>query len=84
MGSTGAGVPRPCNAKRANESSNAGAPAAINATPSHRVQAIPSSGGSNFQPEIHQGTSPATVPGASRRNNTVPTTEPARRMTTED
>jgi hypothetical protein len=35
------------------------------------------------QPEIHQGTSPATAPGAIRRKKTVPTTAETRLVASE-
>jgi hypothetical protein len=35
------------------------------------------------QPEIHQGTSPATVPGAIRRKKIVPKTAETRRTASE-
>src|SRR5499427_2168033 len=75
-GITGAGVPRPCNAKRANESSKMGNPATIRAAPSTR--AIGNSGGAKCQCVRFQGTYTASVPGAMTRNIAEPMIAAAR------
>jgi hypothetical protein len=61
-GITGASVPRPCNAKRANESSKIGSPAAIRMPPITR--AIGNSAGSKCDCVKYHGTYTASEPGA--------------------
>src|SRR4051794_26747819 len=63
----GAGLPTPCNAKRANESSRPIAPKAISTPPASRKNDNPNKAGLSCQREIHHGTKPATKPGATTR-----------------
>src|SRR5262245_23878874 len=70
----GAGVPRPCSAKRANESTSPGTPARIIIAPRPRVSSRPRNGGWSCQPVIHHGTSPASVHGATTKKTAEPRT----------
>jgi hypothetical protein len=78
-GITGAGVPRPCKAKRANESSKIGSPAAISMPPITR--AIGNSAGSKCHCVKYHGTYTASVPGAITKKIADPRIAGARRMT---
>src|SRR6202049_1120567 len=73
-GAMGAGVPRPCSAKRANESTIPGTPARIIIAPMPRVSSRPRNGGRSCQPVIHHGTSPASVNGATTKKTAEPRT----------
>src|SRR6202035_3526308 len=75
--------PKPLSAKRAKESNSKGTPARISKTPSHLKGEKCRSGARMCQREIHQGTSPATVPGAITRKKTVPTTAETRLTVSE-
>jgi hypothetical protein len=44
----------------------------MRSAPAKRKSITPKKGGSTRQPEIHQGTSPATKPGAMTRKTIVP------------
>jgi hypothetical protein len=68
----GAGVPRPCNAKRANESSTPGTPAMMSASPTRRVVSAARKGGRNSQCVIDHGMTPANIVGATRKNSAEP------------
>src|SRR6187455_167589 len=70
----GAGVPRPCSAKRANASTSPGTPARIIIAPMPRVSSRPRNGGWSCQPVIDHGTSPATVHGATTKKTAEPRT----------
>src|SRR5678815_212642 len=70
----GAGVPRPCSAKRANESTIPGTPARIIIAPRPRVSSRPRNGGWSCQPVIDHGTSPASVQGATTKKTAEPRT----------
>src|SRR5215831_4033408 len=70
----GAGVPRPCSAKRANESTIPGTPARIIIAPMPRVSSRPRNGGRSCQPVIDHGTSPASVHGATTKKTAEPRT----------
>src|SRR5262249_22727776 len=72
-GAIGAGVPRPSNAKRANESNNPGTPAIMNASPTKRVASAAKKGGRNSQCVINQGMTPANIAGATTKNSAEPT-----------
>src|SRR5215831_2138496 len=61
VGAGGAGVPRPSIVNCANDPSSVAAPAAISSPPATRCQ-----------PVSHQGTSPATTPGAITRKPALP------------
>src|SRR6478672_9442940 len=74
VGAIGAGVPNPCNAKRANESTMPGRPATINRIPTARVASRSKKGGRNSQRVIHHGTSPATELGATAKKRAEPNT----------
>jgi hypothetical protein len=63
---------RSLTTKRAKESKSTGRPARINTTPAIRSRDRPKNGGSIRHLEIHQGTKPATVQGASTKNNADP------------
>src|SRR6516165_2583487 len=70
VGAAGAGVPRPSSANCANDPSSVAAPAAISSPPATRT-------GTGHpppccQPVSHQGTSPATTPGATTRKPALP------------
>src|SRR5262249_40751059 len=70
VGAGGAGVPRPSVANCVNDPSSAAAPAAISTPPANRTgtgHAAPC-----CQPVSHQGTSPATTPGATTRKPALP------------
>ena len=69
MGATGAGVPMPSITKRAKACNSTATPAAMSSAPANRS---PIHGSADRQPVISQGTSPATTPGATRRNTTLP------------
>src|SRR6516164_7455463 len=73
-GAIGAGVPRPCNAKRANESNNPGTPAIMNASPAKRVASAAKKGGQNSQCVINHGMTPANIAGATTKNSAEPRT----------
>ena len=68
----GAGVPNPCNAKRAKESKSPGIPAAISAIPITRVTSVAKNGGRKCQRVINQGTSPSIITGAAMKNSAEP------------
>src|SRR5688572_23157321 len=70
----GAGVPRPCSAKRANASMSPGTPARIIIAPMLRVSSRPRNGGWSCQPVINHGTSPASVHGATTKKTAEPRT----------
>src|SRR5690349_3774800 len=70
----GAGVPRPCSAKRANASTSPGTPARIIIAPRPRVSSRPRNGGWSCQPVINHGTSPASVHGATTKKTAEPRT----------
>src|SRR5437868_1112138 len=70
----GAGVPRPCSAKRANASTSPGTPARIIIAPMPRVSSRPRNGGRSCQPVIDHGTSPASVHGATTKKTAEPRT----------
>src|SRR5262245_22201931 len=70
----GAGVPRPCSAKRANASTSPGTPARIIIAPRPRVSSRPRNGGWSCQPVIDHGTSPASVHGAITKKTAEPRT----------
>src|SRR5579871_289924 len=70
----GAGVPRPCSAKRANASTSPGTPARIIIAPRPRVSSRPRNGGWSCQPVIDHGTSPASVHGATTKKTAEPRT----------
>src|SRR5579862_9107428 len=70
----GAGVPRPCSAKRANASTTPGTPARIIIAPMPRVSSRPRNGGRSCQPVIDHGTSPANVNGATTKKTAEPRT----------
>ena len=69
MGATGAGVPIPSRAKRANALSSA-----TTAAPSSSAPAARSGQGQerDSHPVSSHGTRPATVPGATTRNSALP------------
>src|SRR5438477_10609865 len=67
-------------ANRANESRSAGKPATINTIPATRRAAVPGSGDRQCQRVIHQGTTPATKPGASSRKTRDPAIAVMRRI----
>jgi uncharacterized protein (TIGR03437 family) len=67
-------------ANRAKESSSTGIPATISTTPRMRNAAKPNQGGSNCQRDIHHGTKPATVQGASTKNTADPIMAEIRRI----
>src|SRR5215213_891524 len=71
----GAGVPTPSTTTRTNALINTTAPAAIRTAPTTRsgVTAQNGRGCRTRQPVSHQGTSPATTPGASAKKTTLPT-----------
>ena len=69
-----AGVPNPCSAKRANESTSPGRPATINRIPTARVASRSKKGGRNSQRVINQGKSPATELGATAKKRAEPNT----------
>src|SRR5262249_21237273 len=71
----------PSTAKRRNESSSTGKPAAIKTTPTRRRTGNPSRGGAIRHPQIHHGTSNATVPGARTRKRAEPASALARFIT---
>jgi len=71
--------PRPCNAKRANESSKIGSPAAIRMPPITR--AIGNSAGSKCHCVKYHGPYTASVPGAITKKIADPMIAGARRMT---
>src|SRR5215472_14045134 len=70
----GAGVPRPCSAKRANASTSPSTPARIIIAPMPRVSSRPRNGGRSCQPVIDHGTSPATVHGTTTKTTAEPRT----------
>ena len=74
VGAMGAGVPKPCSAKRANESTSPGRPATISRIPTARVASRSKKGDRNSQRVIHQGTSPATELGATAKKRAEPNT----------
>src|SRR4051794_21073535 len=67
VGKIGAGVPKPCTAKHANESSRPIVPKAISTPPASRRNDNPNKAGLSCQREIHHGTKPTTNPGAMTR-----------------
>src|SRR5215472_15222792 len=72
VGAGGAGVPRPSTANCANDPISVTAPAAVTTPPMTRTgtgMATPAR-----QPVSHQGTSPATTPGAITRKPALPAT----------
>lgn len=71
-GRTGAGVPNPSIANRRNESISTTNPAAISATPAKRIGSPPKNGACAVHREINHGTTPATVPGARKKNTIEP------------
>src|SRR5262247_3940091 len=80
----GAGVPRPCSAKRANASTSPGTPARIIIAPRPRVSSRPRNGGWSCQPVIDHGTSPASVHGATTKKTAEPRTAIVRSMAVPD
>ena len=74
----GAGVPRPCSAKRANASTSPGTPARIIIAPMPRVSSRPRNGGRSCQSVIDHGTSPASVHGATTKKTAEPRTATVR------
>ena len=74
MGKAGAGVPKPSIAKRTNESSSAGMASAMRIMPIGRLAGTATRGGCSCQPEINQGTSPATTPRAMTKKTADPKT----------
>src|SRR6266849_2292717 len=62
VGNMGAGVPNPCRANRAKESTSTGSPAMMSRPPRNRNGSQPLTGVSMRQRDIHHGTRPATVP----------------------
>src|SRR5689334_236694 len=74
----GAGVPRPCSAKRANASTSPGTPARIIIAPMPRVSSRSRNGGWSCQPVIDHGTSPASAHGATTKKTAEPRTATVR------
>ena len=74
VGKAGAGVPKPSIAKRTNESSSAGMASAMRIMPIGRLAGTATRGGCSCQPEINQGTSPATTPRAMTKKTADPKT----------
>src|SRR6185369_5779110 len=72
VGAIGAGVPSPCSAKRANESTSPGTPARINITPMTRVNSRPKNGGRSSQRVIDHWMSSANVQGATTKKKAEP------------
>src|SRR5262249_44365654 len=71
-GATGAGVPSPCSANRANESTTPGTPAKMRMTPIARVSSTLKNAGRNSQRVIHHGTTPAAKNGATTKKIAEP------------
>jgi hypothetical protein len=73
VGATGAGVPEPSATKRTNACTSTTTPAASSTAPATRsgTQAQDGCGWRTRQPVSHQGTRPATTPGASTKNTTL-------------
>src|SRR5262244_1276031 len=74
----GAGVPRPCKAKRAKESNKTGRPAAIRSAPRICSEKSFSSGGAKRHRQSVQGTHTASDPGATTRKRADPVRAPKR------
>ena len=68
------GVPSPCSAKRANESTSPGTPAMIDISPMARVSSKPKKAGRNSQSVIDHGTNPASTKGATTKKSAEPRT----------
>src|SRR4051794_3921066 len=69
VGAVGAGVPRPSKTKRPNACRRTPTPRAIRAAPT-TTRAV--AGLEDRQPVSSHGTRPATTPGATNRNRTLP------------
>src|SRR5262245_23172581 len=74
VGATGAGVPTPSSAKRANESTSPGTPAMINTPPRTRVSSTPKNARRSSHCVIHHGTRAASINGAMTKNRAEPKT----------
>jgi hypothetical protein len=74
VGKTGAGVPSPWIANRRKESNKTRTAATTRRPPTTRRGNHPITGVSKRHREIHQGTRPATVPGASTKKSVDPRT----------
>ena len=72
--STGPGVPRPSRAKRAKQSTRQAKPTPTATMPTTRSPGSPSKVAWNVQPTSANGTTPATSPGATRKNTSDPRT----------
>jgi hypothetical protein len=70
-------VPTPSATKRANACTSTPAPATSSTTPATRNGSHHPGRSVASQPVSHQGTTPATTPGASAKNTALPTAAPA-------
>src|SRR5690242_468661 len=73
VGATGAGVPRPSATNRAKAWTSTIAPRMSRISPATRTGAHPASDPRTCHRVSHQGTRPATTPGATAKNSTLPT-----------
>src|SRR6185312_6585035 len=82
VGATGAGVPRPSATNRAKAWTRTIAPRMSMISPATRTGAQWASGPRTCHRVSHQGTTPATTPGAAAKNSVLPTAAAGLRMQT--